>query len=345
MSSSSSSEIAASPLGRGYVPAAAPLAGQAGAKKRGIQRKTANLTSLAGTLNKLEQGKYIPPHLLKKHENELRRLGYDVKEFSGKATLTKAMRVGESSFAPAKPANFENLQGIRRKKQPFPKKSLTRMITGDIPPERFVGLGRMKEDKVTPAEGYKDVFVSSLEEYEKKGIDFSSDSKNDPANMAEKLDLKGDDLAKIKNQGAWLILIEPGSKLAIPTERKSEWNPGYVEGGYTGSEQQEWVTPNIGLDSAVRAREARIFKMGVDGKTVEWKFFQGKLMPQDEWRKEVDGHVSLAVKRYNEEQEKKAQEKGVEGKNPPLPEWRRTRKEAEEKERLEGKNSPLPPAG
>lgn len=236
---------------------------------------------------KHQEGKYVPPHIAK-------QLGiYGTS--SNKIKLQEAMAKGESCFAKgAKPAKMENLGGIRpaKEKQPFPKSSLTRMISGDVRPEWLTGLGRMQADKVTPAAGYKDVFVSSIEEYEKKGIHFDPVGSNDAGTMAEKLDLKGDDLAKIQSEGAWLIQIHPGSKLAVPTERKNEWNPGYVEGGYTGSNQQEWVTPNVGLDQAVRSGQAKIFKIDNEGNTVQWKFFKGDLLPQDKWEKAIQDHVS-----------------------------------------------------
>lgn len=265
-----------------------------------IKHKTSevkNLTNFADILKKLEAGQYVPPHTLARFNKELKASGYEVEQLLAKNALLKAMQSGQTCFAQAKPASKEHLKGIRQEKQPFPKTSLTRMLTGDVKPEWLVGLGRMQSNKITPAEGYKDVFVSSLEEYEKKGIHFDFDSKNDPVVMAEKLDLKKTDLKLIQNQGAWLLLIHPGSKLAIPTERKSEWNPEYVEGGYTGSDQQEWVTPNLGLDYAVRTGEIKIFKMDTEGNTVEWKFFQGKLMPVDEREKAIKEYVASVAKK------------------------------------------------
>lgn len=241
---------------------------------------------------KLAEKKYVPPGILKE-------LGLDNEIYSAKWRLLNAMQKGESCFAKAKPAKLEHLAGIRlpEKKQPYPKKSLTRMLTGDVPPQFLVGLGRMQADKVTPFEGYKDVFVSSLEEYEKKGIFFDPHSENNAKEMAKKLDLLDTDVKKIEQSGAWLIQIHPGSKLAIPTERKNEWNPGFIEGGYTGSDQQEWVTPNLGLDSEVRAGNIRIYKMDSNGKTQEWKFFQEKLMPLDEWKKTIESHVAKVSNR------------------------------------------------
>lgn len=54
----------------------------------------------------------------------------------------------------------------------FPTTSLTRMLTGDVPSQALIGLGRMTQRKtrkgkqeahrLTPTAGYKDVFVSSL---------------------------------------------------------------------------------------------------------------------------------------------------------------------------------------
>lgn len=248
---------------------------------------------LEAVKRKLSEGKYVAPGIL-------REVGLDTNVYSGKNAQNRAMEKGESCFAQAKSANQENLRDIRpaKEKQPFPKSSLTRMLTGDVKPEWLVGLGRMQADKVTPADGYKDVFVSSLEEYERKGIHFDRNIANDPANMAEKLDLKGADLEKIQNHGAWLLQIHPGSNLAIPTKRESEWNPGYVEGGYTGSNQQEWVTPNIGLDENARAGLVKIYKMDTQGKTVEWKFFKGKLMPVDEWQKAIQKHVDTIAQRH-----------------------------------------------
>jgi len=216
---------------------------------------------------------YVPQKVL-----EARGQGDKFKSI--KDTTAASMLAEKTLFAKAKPASIENLEAPKGvKPQPFPKKSLTRLLTGDVKPEWIVGLGKMKEDKVTPADGYKDCFVSSLEEYEKKGINFDSEQANDPVQMASKLDLMDSDVQKVKDHGAWLIEIHPSSKLAIPSDRKNEWNPGYVEGGYTGSGQQEWVTPNIGLDEEARAGMVKIFKMSPDGKTTEWKFFQGKMYP------------------------------------------------------------------
>lgn len=247
-------------------------------------------------LKKIQSGRYVPPPLLLHFKEHLEKSGIDVDNLLGKTTLVKTMRAGIASFASAKPPAKPNLGGIRKVEDrvPFPKKSLTRMVSGEVKPEWLVGLGRMEKDGITPMQGYKDVFVSSLEEYEKAGIQFDPDdleALNNPQEMAEKLDLKDDDLTKIQENGAWIILIHPGSKLAIPTERQSELNPKYTEGGYTHSDQQEWVTPNIGLDEAVRSGQVRIFKVDLEGKKVEWKFFKGQLLPKDEFHKAINEHV------------------------------------------------------
>jgi hypothetical protein len=265
---------------------------EANGKSHSVSVITRDQRDLAHYKRRLDEGFYIPPKILQQLQQEY---GIDANLHSGKASLAQMMSKGESCFQTAKPANVDNLVSSTRnkgEKQAFPKSSLTRMLSGDVKPEWIVGLGRMESDKSTPASGYKDVFVSSLEEYQKKGINFDPTEANDPGNMAEKLDLKDDDLQKIKQQGAWLILLNPGTKLAIPSQRKNEWNPGYVEGGYTGSNQQEWVTPNVALDGAMRAGQAKIFKMDSEGVTTEWKFFQGKLLPKDEWKKAIDNHVT-----------------------------------------------------
>lgn len=246
---------------------------------------------------KIEDCVYIPLKVLKEYnlENKYKSIKQATQESMARET---------SPFAKTKPSSVEHIVAPPSidKVRLFPKKSLTRLLTGDVKPEWITGLGRMESDKVTPAQGYKDVFVSNLEEYERKGIKFDPRKKNDPVDMAEKLDLKGGDLDKIKNQGAWLIEIHPSSKLAVPTERKSEWNPEYIEGGYTKSEQREWVTPNVGLDEEARAGRVKIFKIDNKGQTVEWKFFQGKLLPnypinkngvpvEGSWRHAIDQHI------------------------------------------------------
>lgn len=215
-------------------------------------------------------------------------------------STAESMRRETTAFGKVKPAVVENLKPppVIEKPQPFPKESLTRMLTGDVKPEWLVGLGRMKKDQVTPEEGYKDCFVSSLGEYQRKGINFEATELNNPVDMAEKLDLKPSDTDKIRQHGAWLIEIHPSFKLAIPTERKNEWNPEYVEGGYTGSGQQEWVTPNVGLDSEARAGRIKIYKLNPDGKTIEWKFFQGKLypnIPNDKKTGSIEGSYNFMI--------------------------------------------------
>ena len=243
-------------------------------------------------LEKLRRGIYVP-------ENVLKKLGLEKEFKSIKAATGHSLVQEKGPFAKAKIATKENLQAPASEKdpKPFPKSSLTRLLTGDVKAEWLVGLGKMKADKVTPAEGYKDVFASSMEAYQKKGIQFDPKKSNDPVEMAKKLDLKGDDLKKIEQNGAWLVEIHPGSKLAIPTERKSAWNPEYIEGGYTKSEQQEWVTPNVGLEKEMLAGNVRIYKMDTAGNTVEWKFFKGKLMPHEEWRKAIQTHASEVSKK------------------------------------------------
>jgi len=255
-----------------------------------------------GVEKKIESGVYVPHKVLKK---------YDLQEKfkSVREATEQSMQRGTAPFGQAKTNTRENIitpDSVKDAKV-FPKKSLTRLLTGDVKPEWIVGLGRMQKDKITPEEGYKDVFVSNLEEYERKGIHFDPKKSNNPVNMASKLDLKGDDLKKVEDNGAWLIEIHPSSKLATPSSRKSEWNPEYVEGGYTGSEQREWVTPNVGLDAEARAGRARIFKMDKEGKTLEWKFFQGKLLPDESlvngravegsWRHAIDSHVQSQAKK------------------------------------------------
>ena len=253
---------------------------------------------------KIESGAYVPEKILKK---------YDLTEKfkSIREATEQSMQRGTAPFGQARTNSEENIivpESVKEAKV-FPKKSLTRLLTGDVKPEWIVGLGRMEKDNVTPLQGYKDVFVSNLEEYERKGIHFDPNKNNNPALMASKLDLKGDDLKKVETEGAWLIEIHPGSKLAVPSDRKSDWNPEYVEGGYTGSEQREWVTPNIGLDAEARAGRVKIFKMDQDGKTVEWKFFKGKLLPdqplvdgkaiEGSWRHAIDHHVQAQRKKIN----------------------------------------------
>lgn len=253
-------------------------------------------------LEKLRQGIYVPLPTLKKYGLEHRFIPIA-------QAIQEAMKKEKTVFGKAKLVANANLTppSSVTKVQPFPKKSLTRLITGDVKPEWLVGLGRMKEDKRTPQEGYKDVFVSSLEEYERKGIHFDPEQANDPVEMATKLDIKGTDFDKVKTHGAWLIEIHPSSKLAVPTERLNEWNPGYIEGGFTRSEQQEWVTPNVPLDQEIRAGNIKIFKIDNNGGTVEWKFFQGKLWPdyppgsdgklvEGSWRHAIDEHVKNARK-------------------------------------------------
>ncbi len=254
---------------------------------------------------KIESGVYVPNKVLKKYNLE-------EKFKSVREATEQSMQRGTAPFATAKTNSRENIlipDSIKDAKV-FPKKSLTRLLTGDVKPEWIVGLGKMEKDNVTPAAGYKDVFVSNLEEYERKGINFDPKKNNNPVEMASKLDLKGDDLKKVETQGAWLIEIHPSSKLATPTSRKSEWNPEYVEGGYTKSEQREWVTPNVGLDAEVKAGRARIYKMDSKGNTVEWKFFQGKLLPnppfvkgekavEGSWRHAIEQHVEAHGKKIN----------------------------------------------
>lgn len=253
-------------------------------------------------LKKVESGVYVPSKVLKKYNLE-------EKFKSIREATEQSMQRGTAPFATAKTNSKENIivpESVKEAKV-FPKKSLTRLLTGDVEPSWIVGLGRMEKDNVTPMQGYKDVFVSNLEEYERKGIRFNPKRKNNPTEMASKLDLKGEDLKKVEEKGAWLIQIHPSSKLAVPSARKNEWNPEYVEGGYTGSEQREWVTPNVGLDTEARAGRVKIFKMDTNGKTVEWKFFQGKLLPnpplakgakavEGSWRHAIEQHVQMLSK-------------------------------------------------
>lgn len=243
----------------------------------------------------LSEHVYVPKKVL-----EARGEGAKFKSIQN-ATI-ESMAEDKTLFAKAKPASIKHLTppvGAGHVRA-FPKKSLTRLLTGDVKPEWIVGLGKMKTDKKTPEEGYKDCFVSSLEEYEKKGIHFNPKKVNKPAEMAEKLDLKESDVEKIKKEGAWLLEIHPSSKLAIPTERKNEWNPEYAEGGFTVSGQQEWVTPNISIDAEARAGRIKIFKLSPEGKTVEWKFFQGKLYPHipDNSKGPAEGSYNQAVETH-----------------------------------------------
>ena len=254
---------------------------------------------------KVESGIYVPNKVLKEYNLE-------EKFKSIRDATEQSMQRGTAPFASAKTNTKENIivpESVKEAKV-FPKKSLTRLLTGGVLPEWIVGLGMIEKDNITPKAGYKDVFVSNLEEYERKGIYFDKDKKNNPTEMASKLDLKGTDLNKVIQHGAWLIQIHPSSKLAIPTERKSDYNPEYVEGGYTGSEQREWVTPNIGLDKEIKAGRAKIFKMDTEGKTVEWKFFQGKLYPNPQvakkdaavvgsWRHAIEQHVEKLNNKIN----------------------------------------------
>lgn len=156
--------------------------------------------------------------------------------------------------------------------------------------------------KLVPAEGYKDVFVSSVQELEKVGVflrlpnEHKSKTYNKAVKIALKLDLKDEDLLKVKAHGIWLMTIHPGSKLAIPTKRKSEHNPHYLEGGVTASGQREWVTPNVVLEQEVLAGIIHIYKVSTNDETEEWKFWRGRLVTATERLSQIEKHVKKVVK-------------------------------------------------
>lgn len=230
----------------------------------------------------------------KVRENGGRRYKYSC--LSVDYSIEKTLAAGTKSFGSAKPVDAKHLnpKEISREKKAFPSSSLVRFLTGDVLPEWIQGLGRMKQGKhgrLTPAQGYTDTFVTCLDEIKRMGGDFDPKGSNNPMDLAEKLDLKSDDVDKIKGHGAWMILIHPGSLIAIPTKRKSEWNPEYVEGGYTKSGMQEWVTKNVPIEKEACAGNVQIFKMQPNGETEEWKFFKGKLMPISEREAVIDAYV------------------------------------------------------
>lgn len=226
-----------------------------------------------------------------------------------KKAAEKALEDGNTRFDKAKLPIFSSLSPELREKvtHPLPKTDLTRVLTGDVPPHFIQGLGRMQVDpddptKLIPADGYKDVFVSSMGEYEKVGIFLQLPTSkenitlNDPVDIAEKLDLKDEDIAKVRRNGIWLIILHPGLKLAIPTQRKSEWNPYYVEGGATASGQREWVTPNIPIEKEARAGNIHIYKISPDRQTEEWKFWNGRLISASQRSVEIHIHITQTIK-------------------------------------------------
>jgi hypothetical protein len=279
-------------------------------------RKRENLSASSSTdeaqttssTDEAKEGVYIPKKVLEIH-------GKSDSFKSIQTATSESLLSGATAFAKAKSPSITNLQPPKDILEPkaVPKKWLTRLLTGNVKPEWIVGLGKMKADKITPEEGYKDCFVSSLEEYEKKGIHFDSHKINDPAEMAKRLDLLPSDIELIKKDGVWLILIYPGFKVAIPTDRKSEWNKEYVEGGYTQSGQQEWVIPNIATDYESRAKNIKIFKISPKGETVEWKFFMGTLypdIPDDIGGAPVKGSYNHAIDAYIKTLPKKTDKTG-----------------------------------
>lgn len=258
---------------------------------------------------KLAKGIYVPLNLLKE-------AGIDPAKFiSVKSATEESLAAGKTRFGKAKLNTEENVKhpagDVPRL---FPAKSLTRLLTGDVKPEWLLGIGMMNstplrdDDKRIPEEqkhrhhivgekklapkvtewgDYTDVFVTNLEEYESKGIRFDPSMKNNCVDMAEKLALSPTDLAKIKKDGAWLVLMDPSIPVAVPTERGGAANPGFIEGGYTADGNREWVSPNIPLDAEVRSGRIKIFKMDTAGNTVQWKFFKGTLYPDSP--KSADG--------------------------------------------------------
>ncbi len=277
--------------------------GLIGGRKISYNRNENSIPTKADAEAKIKSGTYVPFSILKSFgmKNQFKSI---------KDSTTQSMSGRDTLFAEAKPASRKNLKAPDsvNKPQAFPKSSLTRFLTGDTKPEWIAGIGVMAKTNLTeqqrtiPEEQKmqhgivgseqlkpkdasewsdpKDCFVSSLEEYERAGMPFNGNGANDPVLMGKGLHLDDYNQKKVEKDGAWLIEIHPSSKLAIPTERKHEkFNEGYVEGGYTSKGQQEWVTPNVPIEPEARANRAKIFKIDVQGGTVEWKFFQGKLLP------------------------------------------------------------------
>lgn len=179
----------------------------------------------------------------------------------------------------------------------FPDTPLVRILTGDIKPEWIMGLGKMtlsESGRKEYADGYKDTFVSCVSEYQKMGIDISPGELNSTVFDFEKasrvLDLSPLDVAKIKDNGIWIIYINPGCRIATPTECQSEWNPHYEEGGKTKSGMREWVTPNVAIEEEARARNIQIFKVDKNGHSKEWRYssISHRLVPRDQWEKEIN---------------------------------------------------------
>lgn len=196
--------------------------------------------------------------------------------------------VDEALLTGKSPFNAVKLPKATKGSKPlWPQENLVRILTGDVKPEWLQGLGRINSDGKFSKE-YKDVFCSSIEEYRKKDIDLTHDLNQPPEILALALDLKEEDLAKMKTHGAWMIEVHPGSLIAIPTRRKNEWNPEFIEGGLTKSGQREWVTPNRLLNDP---KNIKIYKIDPKGETIEWKFFQKKLMPIDQWNRAIKNYV------------------------------------------------------
>lgn len=221
--------------------------------------------------------------------------------------LESRLEKGKTRLGTSKPLRTSSLSppvGVEPK--PFPEAWLVRILTGDVKSEWIKGTGKMKESKggpnpespprLSPAEGYGTVFVSDTKKYKERGLDLTppkdeeTEKTVDINNVIEALDLKDSDAEKVRQHGAWVMLIHPGIPLAIPTQRQSEWNPKYKEGGYTASGQQEWVALNIPVAKEALAGNIRIFKIDPkDGKMNEWKVFVGdkKLYPIDVYEEKV----------------------------------------------------------
>ncbi len=214
-----------------------------------------------------------------------------------KRRLSECLKQGSSSFGPAFPPAAKYLKTWRdgsKDQTAWPSSWLTRLMTGDVPADQIKGLGKMEATKwgCKPADGCKDVFVSSLKEYEKRGILFNPNGNNDAIVFAEALNLSENIKRRMKVHGCWLLLIHPGTKVGIPTLRGGkDSNQYFEEGGYTADGLREWVIPNTPIFKAERAGEVRVYRINTDGKTVQYKAFKDKLLPFDEWLSAIDDCV------------------------------------------------------
>jgi hypothetical protein len=206
--------------------------------------------------------------------------------------------VVSSSFGPSLPLRSENLypptpgEPVRV----LPNVFMTRFLSGDVRPEWIVGLGRFDTAHHRPAEGYKDVFVSDLVEYERVGIHWDPKGRNDPVEFATKLSLSDELMGTIRRDGAWLLLVPAAGAALIPTDRHNPtYNAHYREGGFTQNGMQEWVTRNIEIAPGRKPDNVEVYRLLPGGETIRYIMFRGNLVPESQLSETIGEHMKTVV--------------------------------------------------